>query len=305
MKKIKLNQLEVLIAVVDKGSFSAAGIELGCTQSRVSHAMAELEECLNSRLLIRTRSGCEVTAAGEAVLVKARRILALTEELSRLGMSSEVGGTVRIACVRSVGTHLLPHMLEGLSNEHPGINIDLNDGCHDYAEVDALLDRGAADIGVTRAPMASRFVSRPFVSDEYVAIVPADAQLAPPLRWEALLRLPFIHIHQPGASWIVEKIREAGIDLQIARRTASEGAALSLVSRGLGFVLLPRLASFPRTAGTKAVELPLSVTRSLVALASAGDAQSLAVKTALGFLLDRRYIERSEAWKAGVVRIDC
>ena len=57
MEKIKLNQLEMLVAAVDTGSFSAAGTELGCTQSRISHGIAELERRVGAKLLVRSRSG--------------------------------------------------------------------------------------------------------------------------------------------------------------------------------------------------------------------------------------------------------
>lgn len=53
MAKITLNQLEMLVSAVDFGGFSAASAELGCTQSRISHAVAELERLVGARLLIR------------------------------------------------------------------------------------------------------------------------------------------------------------------------------------------------------------------------------------------------------------
>ncbi|HEX7648607.1 MAG TPA: LysR family transcriptional regulator, partial [Noviherbaspirillum sp.] len=71
MAGIKFNQLEILVAVVDAGSFSAAATELDCTQSRISHAIAELERGVGTRLLERSRAGCMPTEAGLRVLQKA------------------------------------------------------------------------------------------------------------------------------------------------------------------------------------------------------------------------------------------
>jgi DNA-binding transcriptional LysR family regulator len=203
-----------------------------------------------------------------------------------------------------VGSHLLPHALEALSINYPGINVEVNDGCHDYAEVPALMARGAADIGITREQADTQFISRPFVTDQYVAVVPSDAQLSAPLQWEHLLSLPFIHVQQPGASWIVDRCRSAGVDLQPARRTASEGAALSLVRRGLGFSLLPRLANFPKTPGTKEMDLPIVITRRLAVFAMPAHTQSSAVKAVLRSVLDRRHLEQTEAWRAGAIRLE-
>lgn len=305
MRKIKLAQLEMLVMAVDKGSFCAAGAELGCTQSRISHGISELEQCVNARLLVRMRSGCRPTSAGEAVLSRARRILALAEEIGRMDTeASRAAGTVRVACIRSVGSQLMPHVLEALSIHHPDIDVELNDGCHDYAEVIALLDRGVTDIGITREQPHPDLVSRPFVSDRYVAIVPADAELDTPLQWEGLLRLPFIHVQQPGASWVVDQCRLAGVDLQPARRTASESAALSLVRRGLGFSLLPRLTSFPRVPGTREMELPVPITRRLAVYSLPTQTQSAAVNAVVRSLLDRCNLEQSEAWRSGAIKLD-
>lgn len=305
MKKIKLSQLEMLVMAVDKGSFSAAGAEFGCTQSRISHGISELELCVNARLLIRLRSGCRPTLAGEAILSRARRILALADEIGRMeANASHAAGTVRVACVRSVGSHLLPHVMEVLSINYPDVNVEVNDGCHDYADVIALLDRGGADIGITREQQHPELISRPFVTDQYVAVVPADVQVGSPLRWEHLLQLPFIHVQQPGASWIVEQCRLAGVDLQPVRRTASESAALSLVKRGLGFSLLPRLTSFPKVSGVKEIDLPVPISRRLVVYSQSVQTQSTAVKVVIRSLLDRRNLEQSEAWRAGAIRLD-
>jgi DNA-binding transcriptional LysR family regulator len=42
MTRVKLNQLKMLVVTVERGSFSGAAAELGCTQSRISHGIVEL-----------------------------------------------------------------------------------------------------------------------------------------------------------------------------------------------------------------------------------------------------------------------
>ena len=70
MEKIKLSQIEAPVTAVEAGSFSAASVELGCTQSRISHSIAELERHLGVRLLERARAGCAPTRAGQRVLAR-------------------------------------------------------------------------------------------------------------------------------------------------------------------------------------------------------------------------------------------
>src|SRR5689334_13899915 len=125
---LKLNQLRMFVAVADHGSFSAAAAELACTQSRISHAIAELERELAVRLLERSHGGSAPTEAGRRVLEKARQMLHLEQGLRDCaGADGALGGTVRVACFRSIGTHLLPYAAEALAAAHPGIVLEIDD----------------------------------------------------------------------------------------------------------------------------------------------------------------------------------
>jgi DNA-binding transcriptional LysR family regulator len=61
-------QLQILLAVVDKGSFSQAAEALNMTQSAVSHAIATLETELGVKLLKRNRYGNELNEFGREVV---------------------------------------------------------------------------------------------------------------------------------------------------------------------------------------------------------------------------------------------
>jgi len=78
-----LNQLEMLVVAVERGSFSNAATELGCTQSRISHAIVELERCIGVRLLERSASGCVPTPAGAKVFGQARQMLEIADQIPR------------------------------------------------------------------------------------------------------------------------------------------------------------------------------------------------------------------------------
>src|SRR5579859_4831398 len=85
-KQVELRGLRALIAVTDSGSFRAAAVELGYTQSAISHQIAELEGAVGSSLFNRPggRGRVSLTPAGEAAYVHARRVLA---ELDALDVS--------------------------------------------------------------------------------------------------------------------------------------------------------------------------------------------------------------------------
>jgi DNA-binding transcriptional LysR family regulator len=78
---VELRHLRSLVSVLDTGTFTDAGIELGISQTAVSRNVAALESILAVRLLHRTTRRVSLTPAGERVLRHARRALAVVDDL--------------------------------------------------------------------------------------------------------------------------------------------------------------------------------------------------------------------------------
>ena len=91
---IELRHLRALVAVVDEGTFTDAGIALEVSQATVSRAVAALEEALGARVLHRTSRELGLTATGAKVLPLARRILAEVEDIERA--VTDVTGDFRV-----------------------------------------------------------------------------------------------------------------------------------------------------------------------------------------------------------------
>ena len=81
--RLELKQLRCLVAIVDTGSFTDAGLELGLSQAAVSRTLLALEHALGVRLLHRTSRAVTPTTAGVQVLARARVVLASVDELVR------------------------------------------------------------------------------------------------------------------------------------------------------------------------------------------------------------------------------
>ena len=303
--RMKLSQLRIFVAVAEAGSFSAAAAQLDCTQSRISHAIAELERELGIRLLLRSHEGSVATDAGHRVLEKARQMLRL--EASLLETARDCGtlaAHLRIACFRSVGTHLLPHALEALAHEYPGIRIDIDDGCEERDEVTQAVREGRADIGIAQLPAGSDLAARPYVHDSYVLVVPASFRLDAPVEWRALDSLPFIALACSGAASILARCREAGFSAQPGRTLANDTSIAAMVGRGMGFSILPRLATFPAPDDVRIVALPLPARREFAVVGLHDTMRSQAAQVVTRFLRDRRVLARTKAFQAGVVGLD-
>lgn len=92
IETMTLDQLTVLVAVADTGSFSAAGRALRRAQSGVSYAVGQLEESLGVALFDRSTRTPGLTEAGRAVLAEARGVL---ERVARLrGRAQALAGGV-------------------------------------------------------------------------------------------------------------------------------------------------------------------------------------------------------------------
>ena len=95
---MKLQQLQILLAVVEHGGIRAAARQLHLSQAAVTKAMKSLEDTAGTALLLRGARGASLTAAGQNILVRARLIarqVALIQEDLRQAAGDDFG-TVRV-----------------------------------------------------------------------------------------------------------------------------------------------------------------------------------------------------------------
>jgi DNA-binding transcriptional LysR family regulator len=306
MANIKLNQLEILVAVANAGSFSAAALELECTQSRISHAIAELEKSVGTRLLGRSRAGCTATEAGLRVLQKARQILRIAEGIPAAAAGdSTVTAQVRIACFRSVGTHLLPSVLEALAHDYPGIQVDVDDSADGNSNaIVKAVEQGRADIGIARQSDDQRFVQLRYLHDLYSAVVPSRVKLREPITWDQFNGLNYIQPQNADGKLTLERCRAAGYQGKAARRMTNDLGILAMVGRGLGFTIMPRLASYPIPAGGKMADIPIKLKREIALYMSEETAGLKAAKIVTRFLRDKQIIASTDVYRSGGIGFD-
>jgi DNA-binding transcriptional LysR family regulator len=123
--------IEALVAVVEAGSFSAAGERLGVAKSVVSRRVSQLEQRLGSRLLHRTTRRLTLTDAGRQFYQRAVQILSDLEDAEQGAAfdASGLRGSLKLAAPLSFGLAHLSGALTEFLEQHPAIelNLDLND----------------------------------------------------------------------------------------------------------------------------------------------------------------------------------
>ena len=123
--RIKLRQLEALLAVVECGSMGKAAERLATSQPVVSKAIAELEHVLGIRLLDRGLRGAEPTAYGRALV---KRSTAIFDEIGEAVRDIEIlsdpaVGELRIGCTDSMLSGFLPVVIDSLCVRHPQMTL--------------------------------------------------------------------------------------------------------------------------------------------------------------------------------------
>ena len=148
--------------VVDTGSFSAAARRLNVGQPAVSKLVAQLEERLGVKLLVRTTRGLTATEAGLNYYERARRSIEEADEaeLAARGAGTSLTGKLRVAAaVTFTRIHLMPRLPEFLQ-QHPDLEIDvvLDDRTVDLVQegIDVALRMGRLlNSGLTARRIAS------------------------------------------------------------------------------------------------------------------------------------------------------
>jgi len=123
----RLAAMEAFVVVVDTGSFSAAARRLNVGQPAVSKTVAQLEERLGVKLLVRTTRGLTATEAGLNYYERARRSIEEADEaeLAARGAGSGLTGRLRICgAVTFASIHLMPRLPEFLTR-HPELEMEV------------------------------------------------------------------------------------------------------------------------------------------------------------------------------------
>ena len=150
-----LQQLRYFLAVADVRSFTRAAELVGVAQPTLSRQLKALEDELGAPLVDRgARDGPTLTAAGQAVLPYARRILTDLDG-ARTAVAEIVGlarGRVRVGATPSLCSGLLADVLRVFHEQYPAIALELAEsGSQPLAR---SLVRGELDIALIIVPAA-------------------------------------------------------------------------------------------------------------------------------------------------------
>lgn len=249
MREISLDRLRTLVAIAERGSFAEAARALHLAAPTVSLHIAELEARIGAPLLSRKRAQVRPTAIGEALVARARRLLADAEQaLDDIQRQVEgLEGRVRLGASTGAIAHLLPQALEALRRDHPAIDVQV--AVLTSHETLSRLGDGTLDIGLVALPQppVAGLVIKPWRRDPVMAFVPAHWQCPARITPEWLAAQPLIlndattRLSRLTSEWFATRGHRPVPRIELNYNDAIK----SLVAAGYGAALLPNEATTP------------------------------------------------------------
>jgi DNA-binding transcriptional LysR family regulator len=239
---METRRLEYFVAICKAGSVTRAAARLGLSQAALSQQLAILEAEFKIRLLDRTRTGVQPTAAGEAMLREARIILRQVA-LARTAVTAESGqlsGTVSVGFTAGTAAHFSVALMQAVRELHPQIRLVLLEGM--TGELTERVINGQLDIATLLRNEARAGVrSVPMYREELYLMSPSSFGLAPSVRLADLgaLRILLPSSRQTLRALFDAAFRQAEITPNVVAEIDSVSMMHSAVIAGLGATIHP------------------------------------------------------------------
>jgi len=244
---MNLRDLEYLVALAETRHFGRAAERCHVSQPTLSTQLRKLEEYLGVALVERQPRRVALTAAGEAVVARARHMLRDADDIRSLARASQdpLSGSLKVGLIPTLGPYLLPRAAPKVAKALPKLQLML----HEY-QTAPLIERtlaGELDLAILALPADTKgLVTRSLFREAFLVAMPASHRLAGKKRVKAtdledekLLLLEEGHCLRDQA---LEVCAHVGTDEQDFRATSLE-TLRQMVAAGLGLTLLPSLAA--------------------------------------------------------------
>jgi DNA-binding transcriptional LysR family regulator len=236
-----IQSLRVFLSIMEHGSLSAAGRELGMTQPAVSNHLHVLEERFGVTLLTRGRR-LRATPAGECLAEHARKVLdglaALEAEVSR---HAGPHGRLLVGASSTPGELLMPSLAVEFSARYPDVALDVHIVATEET-LAALLNREVEVAIVGREVEDPRLSCSVVGQDELVVVVATDDPLAGAEVAPADLTERLFVMREEGSATrrtVEDALAAIGIRPRVAMELGSNASVLGAVAAGAGIGVVP------------------------------------------------------------------
>jgi DNA-binding transcriptional LysR family regulator len=239
-----LRQLEIVRAVAESGSFTAAARQLNVSQSAISRQILMLEEELREPLFLRLGRKVRLTTAGESLLQLGRRVMEDVRETTAaiIEHHKRLTGTIHLAGGMTVCLHVFPSLLKEYRKRHPDVEIKLTTGGTPH--LIELLRSGVVDVALLTMPVEGADLTQvPVMREELLVVTNRTHPFARHRRIKArdLDDQPCV-LFERGSSTrrvIDDMCAREQVRPRIVMETENVEILKALVSIGMGMTIIP------------------------------------------------------------------
>lgn len=239
--RVTLRQWAVFAAIAQCETTTAAGEQLGLSQSAVSAALAELESTLGHPLFDRHARRLHLNALGRQLLPQAQALLDHADALERATVQPNV--RLKLAASSTIGNYVLPALLASFRQQiAPDSQLDVLIG-NTQDVVDAV-QRFEVDIGLIEGTCRGEALEiETWIDDEMVIVAAPGHPLAQGPASHAALREAGWLMREPGSGTrelVDSRIASVVGPLHVALELGHSEAIQRTVAAGYGISCLSR-----------------------------------------------------------------
>ena len=247
---MNLRDLRYLVALADHKHFGRAAAASFVSQPTLSTQIRKLEDELGVALVERAPRRVMLTPIGLDIAQRARRVIGEVEQMAEVARRSQdpEAGSVRLGLFPTLAPYLLPHVLPGLRERFPRLELLLVEEKTD--QILARLRDGRLDAGILALPLHDEQLHvEPLFDEPFLLAVPRQHEMAGrpslglrDLDHQHLLLLEEGHCLRDQA---LDVCHLAGANERDGFRATSLETLRQMVAAGVGITLLPVLAVQP------------------------------------------------------------
>ena len=256
-----LQLLGAFKAVVEEGSFSAAGQRLRRSQPAVSIALKRLETQLGEKLIDRSSKSVVLTDAGKAVYECCKRFDDLKKELRNrlVELRDKRTGSLSIGANESTALYLLRH-IEEYRTFYPGVKVEIRRSLS--SRIPASIVDGSLDLGaISYDPEDPKLITRVIYNDSLVFIVSPKHRFArrKQVRITELGMESFIahNVVSPYRKNVVDAFRRHNVPLNMKLELPTIETIRRMVQANLGVTFMPKMCVERELASGSLVTVPV------------------------------------------------
>lgn len=265
---VELRHLRYFAVLAEELHFGRAAKRLHISQPPLSFNIKQLETTLGVKLLERNSRGVKLTPAGESFRRSAQQLLAEAELAARRARDVAAGVTtrVRIGFVGSMLFRRLPEQLARFRASHPQVQTELVE--LNSAEQLEAFARAQIDLGFVHTPrVPSDLAKALYMSEPFVLCTPQSAAAG---RRTPLLsqfaREPLVLFSRGASPDYYERVlslcAQLGLEPPVRHEVRHWLSVVALVSKGMGYALVPKALTGSGISGVRFSALPESPIRS-------------------------------------------